>query len=242
MKYFISCLPLAVLLLSACQTTSVRKVERDPSFVTLTDKSLPAPAAGDQLAGTQPYLVGPSDVLLIDVFGIDQLSGKEIQVDAAGRMALPLAGELQVAGKTPAEVSALVTQRLRAAHVRDPQVGVNVQKAVAQTVTLEGEVREPGVYPIGGRTTLLSAIARAKGTAEFASLDDVIVFRTVAGQRYAGLYNLKGIRQGAYPDPEIYAQDVIVVGDSQARRSFRDILQIVPLLTTPLIVALQNNN
>jgi polysaccharide export outer membrane protein len=35
---------------------------------------------------------------------------------------------------------------------------------------------------------------------------------------------------------------VIVVGDSQARRLFRDALQVVPLLTTPLIIALQNNN
>lgn len=240
MKHSILWLPLAALVLSACQTTNARKAARDPSFVTVADKSLPQPQAMDQVSATQPYLVGPLDVLLVDVFGIEQLTGKEVQVDAAGRMALPLVGELQVAGQTPAEISALITQRLRTAHVRDPQVGLNVQKAVAQTVTVEGEVKEPGVYPIPGRTTLLSAVARAKGTSEFASLDDVIVFRTVAGQRYAGLYNLRGIRHGAYPDPQIFAQDVIVVGDSEARRRFRDILQIVPLLTTPLIVALQN--
>jgi polysaccharide export outer membrane protein len=58
----------------------------------------------------------------------------------------------------------------------------------------------------------------------------------------AGLYNLKAIRRGYYADPEIYANDTVVVGDSAGRRLFKDALQVVPLLTTPLIIALQNRN
>ena len=55
----------------------------------------------------------------------------------------------------------------------------------------------------------------------------------------AALYNLGGIRRGLYADPKIYANDVIVVGDSKARRLFQQILQTAPLLTTPLVIALQ---
>jgi polysaccharide export outer membrane protein len=87
--------------------------------------------------------------------------------------------------------------------------------------------------------TLMRAIATAKGLDEFANQSDVVVFRTVEGQKLAALYNLKAIRRGAYEDPEIFANDVVVVGDSSARRLFRDIIQASPLLTTPLIVALQ---
>ena len=72
--------------------------------------------------------------------------------------------------------------------------------------------------------------------------DGTVVFRTVGTQRYAALHDLKAIRLGAYRDPAIYANDVVVVGDSQARRIFRDVLQASGLLTTPLVALLQNNN
>jgi len=68
-----------------------------------------------------------------------------------------------------------------------------------------------------------------------AGLENVVVFRTVDGQRYARLYNLKAIRMGNYEDPQMYANDVIVVSESTARRLFRDLLTAAPLLTTPII-------
>jgi polysaccharide export outer membrane protein len=58
----------------------------------------------------------------------------------------------------------------------------------------------------------------------------------------AALYNLKAIRRGQYNDPEVFANDVVVVGDSAARRLFKDFLQVAPLLSTPIIVLLQGNN
>jgi polysaccharide export outer membrane protein len=57
----------------------------------------------------------------------------------------------------------------------------------------------------------------------------------------AALYNLKSIRRGVYNDPEVFANDVVVVGDSQARRLFKDALQVTPALLTPLIYILQTN-
>jgi polysaccharide biosynthesis/export protein len=102
-------------------------------------------------------------------------------------------------------------------------------------------VKEPGLYPVIGHMSLMRAVATAKGASEFAKLDDVVIFRTVDSQRMAALYNLKAIRRGAYEDPEIFANDVIVVGDSSARRLFKDALQILPTLTTPLILLLQGS-
>ena len=101
---------------------------------------------------------------------------------------------------------------------------------------------KPGLYPVVGRMTLMRAVATAKGTTEFARLDDVVVFRTVGDRQMAALYNLGAIRRGAYPDPELYASDVVVVGDSPGRRLFRDILQAAPLITAPIIAYLSNSN
>jgi polysaccharide export outer membrane protein len=179
---------------------------------------------------------------MIDVFGIEELSKKEVQTDASGRISFPLAGIIEAAGRTPAEVEEEIEARLRSRYVRDPQVTVNLKETVSQVITVDGQVKRPGLYPVIGKMTLMRAVATAEGTAEFAKLEDVVIFRTVKGQQLAALYDLKAIRRGNYGDPEVFANDVIVVGDSQARRLFRDALQVVPLLTTPLIIALQNNN
>ncbi|MCD2323317.1 polysaccharide export protein [Sphingomonas sp. IC-56] len=202
--------------------------------------ALPEPGRADLVSGDRPYLIGPFDKLTIDVFGIPELSQREVQTDASGRLSFPLVGTLEVAGQTPSEVQEMIKERLRGSYVRDPQVTVNLKETVSQMVTVDGEVRDPGLFPVVGRMTLMRAIATAKGTAQFAKLDDVVVFRTVQGQRYAALYNLKAIRRGAYSDPEIFANDVIVVGDSPGRRLFSTFLQAAPILSGPLIVALQN--
>jgi polysaccharide biosynthesis/export protein len=164
------------------------------------------------------------------------LSRPEVQVDANGTISLPLAGTINASGKSPPELAREIERGLRANFVRNPQVSVNLKETVSQVVTVDGQVAKPGLYPVIGKMTLMRAVATAGGTGEFARLEDVIVFRTVKQARYAGVYNLKAIRLGNYDDPEVFANDVIVVGDSAARRRFKDLIQLAPLLSTPLLI------
>lgn len=200
--------------------------------------ALPPPTGADYAATNRPYAIGALDKLTVTVFGIADLSGK-VQVDASGRVAVPLAGSIEAGGMSPDSLGREIESRLRARYVRDPHVTVNVDEALSQVVTIDGQVREPGLYPVVGNMTLLKAVATAKGPTDFAKLEDVVIFRTVGSQRLAALYNLGAIRRGVYADPAIYPNDVVVVGDSNGRRMFKDFLQLVPLLTTPLIIALQ---
>lgn len=183
------------------------------------------------------FRIGPFDKLTMTVYGIPELS-QSVQVDAAGQIAAPLVGRLNAAGSTPEELSRRVEAGLRVNHVRNPRVTVNIDETASQVVTIDGQVAEPGVYPVVGRMTLVRAIASAKGTNEFAKLEDVVVFRKVGNQQLAALYNLDAIRRGAYADPEIYANDTIVVGDSPSRRRFRDIITASPLIVAPVIALL----
>ena len=104
------------------------------------------------------------------------------------------------------------------------------------SVTVDGQVNRAGSYPIVGRVTLMRAVALAGGVNEFAKLKDVVVFRDVGTKKYVGIYNLEAIRRGNYQDPEIFPNDVVIVGDSPARRQFKDILQIGPALLSPIIL------
>ncbi len=222
--------------LSACGPS--REIGGDPDLSVVQASELPAPSIADFTAVSRPYIVGPFDRLTIDVFGIEELTEREVQVDAAGRISFPLAGVVQVSGQTPGEIEGLLAERLRQAYVRSPQVTVNLKEAVSQVVTVAGEVRKPGLYPVMGRMTLLQAIARAEGTGEFSDLQSVVVFRTIQGRRLAALYNVDAIQRGAYADPEIYPNDVVMIGDNNARRVFRDVLTTLSLVSGPLVIAL----
>lgn len=225
-----------LILLSACGQT----VLTGSSDVTVvSDKGLPEPTRVDLLSSNRPYLIGPFDKLRIDVFGIEDLN-KEVQIDASGRLSFPLIGVVEASGLTPGELADAIEKRLQGRYVRDPQVTVNLEETVSQVITVDGQVDRPGLYPVIGRMTLMRAVATAGGTAEFAKLNDVVIFRSVNGEQLAGLYNLKAIRRGNYSDPEVFANDVIVVGDSRARRLFRDLIQASPLITTPLIILFRN--
>ncbi|WP_394804809.1 polysaccharide biosynthesis/export family protein [Sphingomonas agrestis] len=200
--------------------------------------ALPAPGRGDLTAADRPALIGPLDTIEVDVFGISDLS-REMQVDASGRIAMPLAGTIDARGTTAQELAQVIETRLRARYVRDPQVTINIKSSVSQVVTIDGQVVEPGLYPVTNQMTLMRVIASAKGMSEFARQDDVVILRTVDGRRMAGLYNVAAIRRGAYDDPAVYANDVIIVGDSPQRRLFRDLVSLSPLIAAPLIAVLQ---
>lgn len=201
---------------------------------------LPAPDRNDLTAGDRPSLIGPLDTIQVDVFNVEELS-REMQVDASGRISMPLVGTIDARGKTAGELADDIEAALRGRYVRNPEVTVNIKSSVSQVVTIDGQVVEPGLYPVTNQMTLMRAIASAKGLSEFAREDDVIILRTVNSQKMAGLYNVTAIRRGAYDDPAIYANDVIVVGDSPQRRLFRDFVSLSPLLAGPLIAILQRN-
>lgn len=228
------------LLLSGCASSSPN-IGGAPGLEVVQGDALPEPTIADLAANERPYRVGPFDVLTIDVFGSEELSKKEVQVDASGRITFPLIGTLEVAGKTPGEVGDLMADRFRGRYIYNPQVTVNLKEIISQTVTISGEVKKAGVYPIIGRMTLMTAIASAEGWTEFSKKGEVVVLRTVGDKDYAALYDVRAIEKGRYADPEIFASDVVVVGNSNSRRIFRDFLAATPLLA-PVVLLLDRNN
>jgi polysaccharide export outer membrane protein len=226
--------------LTACGGRKPLEELRASPDLTVVDgaQMLPAPDRADLTVPDRPSLIGPLDTIGVDVFGVEELS-REMQVDASGRISMPLIGTIDARGNTAQELAESIEAALRGRYVRNPDVTVNIKSSVSQVVTVDGQVTEPGLYPVTNQMTLLRAIASAKGLSEFAKQDDVVILRTVNNRRMAGLYNVDAIRRGAYADPAIYASDVIMVGDSPQRRLFRDLVALSPVLGAPLIAILQ---
>jgi polysaccharide export outer membrane protein len=212
------------LVLAGCQTAS--RAEGLPQGQAAYEIAPPADAA----AKPQAYRIGPGDLISVQVFQEPDLSNDKIQVDDVGRIQIPLAGDILAAGLTGPELAAVITERLGREFIRYPRVVVSVVSTREQSVAVEGEVKMPGVYKVTPNDTLLSAIARAQSPTNVARLDEVIVFRTVNGRRMGARFDLREIRAGRAPDPQILGGDVIVVGFSSLKGVYRDILQAAPLL------------
>jgi polysaccharide export outer membrane protein len=197
------------------------KVAYNPDGFVKPDTATVAVAPGSQA-------IGVGDKITVAVFQVPDLSG-EFQVDAAGNISMPLIGSVAAQGKTSTELARHLEQRLGATYLRDPNVQVAIKEATPQNFTVDGSVRNPGVFPLQGQTSLIKAIAQANGTAEDADPSRVVVFRQINGQRMAAAFNLAAIRRGNAEDPTIYGNDIIVVDGARGRALYKELLQAFPL-------------
>ncbi|NVD43543.1 polysaccharide biosynthesis/export family protein [Qipengyuania atrilutea] len=181
-------------------------------------------------AAPQIYTLRPGDVVSVNVFGEPELSSEEITLDNAGNIAMPLIGHVEASGLAAAELAAKIETAYGARFLRNPQVSVTVRQSRAATVTVEGEVEQPGSFAYEPGSTLLIALAQARSPTETAALKNVLVFRTVDGERMGGRFDVEAIRAGRMPDLALVPGDVIVVGHSARRAAMNNVLRYVPLL------------
>lgn len=207
-------------------------------------KGLPAGQAAYQtIPATDPietrpeYRINPQDRLTITVFREPDMSVEEAPVETGGTLVLPLIGRIKAAGKTTAGLAGEIQSQLGARYLVDPRVSVIVAESKAQSVTVDGAVGIPGVYGLQGDTTLLQAIALARGATRTATFDKVAVFRTINGQRHGALFNIADIRGGQAADPVLQSGDYVVVGTSGIKALGYDLLSLAPAaaLFVPLL-------
>jgi polysaccharide export outer membrane protein len=209
-------------------------------FVTLTAFALGTSAvAADKAAALKTtaapaapadYRIGAQDTLDINVFQVPDLS-RTVQVDSGGKILLPLIGQLTAAGRTPGELASDLERLLGKDYLKDPQVTVAVRDSTSQRVTIDGAVLSPGIYPLSGPTTLMQAVALAKGPdPKLANIRKVAVFRDVGGQRTPAFHDLAAIRAGKAPDPVIRGGDIVVVDTSGTKSFLANMGSAFPLL------------
>ena len=91
------------------------------------------------------------------------------RVSDAGTLTLILGGKVQVAGFTPAEAAVAIEWALVEGHyVLTPHVSVTTEQTATVNVTILGQVRTPGSYPIATPRPILDVLALAGGLNDLA--------------------------------------------------------------------------
>ena len=173
--------------------------------------NVPSHAQGVGSFNAQPYRIGPQDVLDVFVWREEDLS-KSVVVRPDGGISFPLAGDIQVAGKTVKNVQAEITERMKA-FIPEATVTVSVGQIAGYRIYVLGKVNSPGEYVLGTYVNVSKALAIAKGLNPFAEQGAIKIVRSEDGQQKVFNFNYADVIQGKNLQQNIVLQsgDMIMV-------------------------------
>jgi polysaccharide export outer membrane protein len=130
-------------------------------------KAVPAAKAASPQSNTDgatALTIGKGDLISVAVEGAPDFS-KEVRVNPAGGISLPMIGVIPIAGLTVEQAQEAVARRLEAGgYFNNPQVTIFEKEYATQGISVLGEVQKPGIYPLFGPHSVLDAISAAGGT------------------------------------------------------------------------------
>ena len=136
------------------------------------------------------YILGPEDVVDIDVFDVPELSIKKVRVANDGMISLPLIGRVQAAGLTAEQLRKELEDKWGENYLQDPQVTVFVEDFKAKPASVIGAVEKPGLYSLTARRSLIEVLSMAGG---FGKKNTSPAGRTVVVTRRSGFQGLQPV-------------------------------------------------
>ena len=167
--------------------------------------------ADDVISIDNIYRIQPGDVLDVSVWKEEDLV-KQVLVRPDGGMSFPLAGDIQAAGKSVAELQKLITERLTK-YIPDPVVTVATLKLDGNKVYVIGKVARPGEFQTNRYMDVVQALSMAGGMTPYAADNKITVLRRVNGIQRSIPFRYGDIEKGEDLEQNIILQsgDVVVV-------------------------------
>ncbi|HQP31106.1 MAG TPA: polysaccharide biosynthesis/export family protein [Deltaproteobacteria bacterium] len=172
---------------------------------TAETKAAPAPAAVQE----RPYLIGPSDVLDISVWGEAALS-RQVTVRTDGFISLPLVGDIAAVGKSPSQLQKGIENSLMK-FIKDPHCAVIVVEPRSKRFYVEGQVVRPGFFLLDQDMNLTQAISLAGGFTQWADKNSIVILRSLDGRQMRIKADYGRIVKGKDKNIAVHAGDTIII-------------------------------
>lgn len=175
------------------------------------------------------YRLAPMDTIKVAIFQVPELSA-DYDIDLMGNITMPLVGTVKAAELTTAQLDQEITSKLNEKYLQNPDVTVSLKASSRRNITVDGAVSSPGMFAMNGPTTLVQAIAMARGVTDSANPRRIAIFRQIGGKRMAAAFDLTSIRRGEMADPPVYRGDIIIVDGSKIGKIQNQILSTIPII------------
>lgn len=146
-------------------------------------------------AQAEEYVIGPEDVLAINVWKEPELTSRVI-VRPDGKIGMALLNEIQAGGLTPRQLQESISDGLKKYMSTPPSVSVIVNEIRSPVVYISGNVGKAGVYILGSPTTIMEMLIRAGGLSEFAKSEEVQILRPEGNSTRRFRFNFKTFSEG----------------------------------------------
>jgi polysaccharide export outer membrane protein len=157
------------------------------------------------------YLLQPGDVLQVTVWKETELTS-EVLIRPDGGMSYALAGDMQAAGHTIAELTAMLEKRIRKFEP-DAVVTISIKSASGNRVYVIGKVNKPGDFPLNRPTDVMQALSLAGGATPFADTNAIRILRRDGDHQKSITFRYHDIERGRKLNQNILLQsgDTVVV-------------------------------
>lgn len=170
-----------------------------------------ASGPGDSASAAPEYIIGPEDVLSINVWREAELT-QTVIVRPDGKIGLPLLNDVQASGLTTSQLRESITNGIRE-FVATPIVTVVVSEIRSQVVYVMGSVGKPGTFLLGSPTSIIELLAKAGGPTEFAKPEETQIIRKEGAATKRIKFNLKTFIDGRDYQQNIQLRpgDIVIV-------------------------------
>jgi polysaccharide biosynthesis/export protein len=194
------------------------------------------PANGAQAQPIQSirpdYVLGPNDQFIIRAPQAEEINERPFRIDADGFINLPLVGKVRAAGLTVQALESDLVTRLKE-FIRDPQVMISMVQFRSEPVFFLGAFKFPGIYPLGGRRTLVEMLSSVGGLlpnasrrirvtrkAEYGPIPLPSAVQSADGKTSTAEISIESLTRNVNPDEDIVLKSYDIVDAERAERVY----------------------
>ena len=174
---------------------------------------LPAQTWGQDKA----HLIGSQDVLTLSIYAGGELQREvDLTVSDENMVNIPFIGQVKAEKLTISELEVRITEALKRDYFVNPQVHIHIKgyHSFRNSISVEGEVKKPGVYDYQRGITALNACIMAGGFDKFAAPNRARIIRKEDDKQVVIKINLNDVKEGKIPDIELKPGDLILIPET----------------------------
>ncbi len=148
------------------------------------------------------YIIGPGDILEINVRKEPDVSIPSVVVRPDGIISVPLIKDINATGLTPQELESQLTDKLSKL-IREPDVTVVVKEIHSSKVYVIGAVKKEGAITLLGPMSVLQAVAEAGGLTDYAKRNKIFIMRDDHGRSVRLPFEYDAVIRGLRPEQNV---------------------------------------